>query len=124
MPSKRAIFSTLLIFASCSIHADGFDVQRYQSFMSLNSAEKEKNIAYLIGVSRGITLASTAVENNRNAKLFCIPENKFQEAYGGLIPELNTEIASPRNGRPYAPDTPIEIVMFQVFQNHYPCGNQ
>ncbi|MFP3370997.1 hypothetical protein [Pseudomonas sp. SIMBA_068] len=117
------ILSLLLIFVTGSAHATGYDVQRFQSFRSLNSAEKERDASYLIGVSRGLVLASMYIEQEYAARLFCIPKNKMDEAYGGSISALSNEVANPSSGHPYAPDTPVEVVMLQALKTHYPCNN-
>lgn len=121
MSPRNTIFSLLLVLVTGSALAAGYDVQRFQSFMSLNTAQKEKDMSYLIGVSRGLILANMYMEQQYESRLFCIPRNQFSEAYGAAIPALNSEIASPSGGHPYSPDTPMEVVMLQALKTHYPC---
>lgn len=122
-PKISALALLLLISNHTSLAHARFDVQRFQSFRGMSASEKERDIAYLIGVSRGLILADMYSEKKFGIKQFCIPEDKFKEAYGGSIQILNSEIASPSTGKPYPPQTPIEAVMVQAFATHYSCPN-
>ena len=73
--------------------------------MKLSRAEKERDISNLIGVSRGLILSSMYSNQANGAPLFCVPSSSFDEAYGGSISLLQSEIASPSNGETYAPGT-------------------
>lgn len=123
MISKKIV--ALLLSASFSSHSNaaGYDVQKYQSFRGLDSTQKEMYITYLIGVSRGVIVTNIYIEKKTGVKLFCIPDNKFDEAYGAAIQALNSEIASPASGHPYEPDAPMEIVMLNALKAYYPCAD-
>ncbi len=112
----------LVAVAACSAHAGGYDVRRFQSFTKLGGVEKERDISYLVGVSRGLVLSSMYSNRIKGEPLFCIPNSRFDEAYGGSISILQSEIATPSHGKPYAQDTPIEAVMLQAFVTSYPCS--
>lgn len=121
LPKNIILF--LLALLTTPTQAAGYDVKRFQSFMSLGATEKKIDIGYLIGVSRGIFITSEYSNQKYGRKIFCIPDGKFNEVYNGSISEMQAEIASPSSGRPYSPDTPIEIVMLNVFNSHYLCDN-
>lgn len=119
---RSIVFFLLIGFTSFSAHSSGYDVQRFQSFMKLSDAEKERDISYLIGVSRGLILSSMYSNQANGSPLFCVPSGSFQEAYGGSISLLESEIASPSKGEAYAPETPIEMVMLRAFIVEYRCS--
>lgn len=113
--------SAAAILVSTPALAQGYDVKRYQSFMSLSAAEKQRDIAYIIGVTRGALLANMFHKEATGAVLFCVPSDKFEHVYGGAIEDLNAEIASPASGEPYEADTPIEMVILQMLVSKYSC---
>jgi hypothetical protein len=102
-------------------NAAGYDVESFQSFMHLTAEEKVRDVAYLIGVARGLVIMNMYNEQRFGQKLFCIPDDKFEYVYGGSVKELTSEIAQPSSGIPYPKDTVMEVVMLQTLIANYSC---
>jgi len=77
--------------------------------------------AYVMGLGQGVFSTSVAFGAERQSKLFCLPP-KLAITNNLVKSLLDQEIDKPVDGRPYAQETPIELIMVKSFIGRFPCG--
>ena len=118
---KRHItFSLALFVAAWSLPAAAdFDLRSYKE-LSESEPVKEKLSDYVAGLGRGVVWTNIAFQVAGQNPLFCMPE-KLAADQGLIESLLSQEIRNPASGKPYADDTPIELIMIRAFVSRFPC---
>lgn len=119
MKSAVTLILGLLISAVAQDTRAEVDLRLYKKSQEIKEA-KEILSWYVTGIGRGLHWYNEASGSHKSPQLFCIP-SKLSLDQGLIESLLDQEIQSPANGKSYAGDTPIELILLRAFESRFPC---